>query len=182
MCPDRAEHLEREPPLPLDSSAVGTAVISACARYRYELTRTWNPRGPRCCWLLLNPSVADAERADTTLRRLIGFARVWGYGGLVLRNLFALRATDPRLLRTHPDPIGPDNDAHLLGPDQYTLTVCGWGAHGSLADRADYVRTELTRRGVRLHHLGVTRDGQPRHPLYLPASAHPEPLAVGGST
>lgn len=100
----------------------------------------------------------------------MGFARSWGYAGIVVRNLYALRATDPRELATHPNPGGPDNDAHLMASAGDPITVCAWGARG---ERGDTIIRALADAGANLHHLGLTRAGKPRHPLYLPASVTP---------
>jgi hypothetical protein len=147
-----------------------SAVISECGTYRYELRRVWDESKPLVGWVLLNPSTADAESDDATLRRCMGFAAAWGAGGVVLRNLFALRARDPRRLAQHPDPVGPDNDEHLArAAREDVLTVCGWGARQG--SRPFEVVSMLRGHGARLRCLGTTKGGQPRHPLYLPASA-----------
>jgi len=84
---------------------VRSAVLSDCGTYRYSLTRRWSP-GPLLGWVMLNPSRADALVDDPTIRRCVGFARRWGFAGIVVRNLYALRATDPRELSRHPAPVG----------------------------------------------------------------------------
>lgn len=167
------------PPALFDPPVVGprpvlgrAALLSPCGRYRYELTRRW-ATGPLVGWVMLNPSRADAHLDDPTVRRCVGFARRWGYGGLIIRNLYALRATDPAALSTDPDPVGPDNDAHLSRCGEQDLTVIAWGARG--ADRARVVLSLLAAHGVRPHQLGVTADGQPRHPLYLRGELTPTP-------
>ena len=146
------------------------AVFSADRRYRYTLTRRWRS-GPRICFVMLNPSTADAERDDPTIRRCIGYARAWGFGGLTVVNLFALRSTDPARLEQVGDPVGPDNDRHLRRAFRSArLTVAAWGAHRATRARAGEV-------GRWLHDaacFGVTRDGSPRHPLYLRASVRPQ--------
>lgn len=97
-----------DPPVVDPGPAPGrAAVLSPCGRYRYELTRRWAP-GPLVGWVMLNPSRADAHTDDPTVRRCVGFAHRWGYGGLIIRNLYALRATDPAALADHLDPVGPD--------------------------------------------------------------------------
>ena len=117
-------------------------------------------------WIMLNPSTADAFADDPTIRRCASFARREGCGGIKVVNLFALRATDPRELRRHPDPVGACNDrvidAHARG-----LVVVAWGAGGALGGRdADAARI-LEAAGVTPVCLGVTAGGQPRHPLYV---------------
>lgn len=147
-----------------------SAVLSPCGTYRYELTRRWSNR-PLVGWVMLNPSTADADVDDPTVRRCIGFAKAWGYGGLVIRNLFALRATDPCELDRHADPVGPDNDTHLSRCKYDDKTVIAWGARGG--DRGHEVLELLEKQGARPHQLAVTDGGQPRHPLYLKAGLVP---------
>lgn len=162
----------------LDLFTTGTAELSACGRYRYELRRVWGEADRLACFLMLNPSTADASADDPTIRRCVGYAKAWRLGGIVVRNLFALRATDPAELAGHPDPIGPDNDRWLTAPALAAVTVAAWGTHGVLHGRDRHVRALLAAADVPLHHLGeLTRDGHPRHPLYLPATAqlHPFP-------
>lgn len=148
-----------------------TATFSPCRTYRYALTRWWDLDRPWAAFIMLNPSTADALVDDPTVRRCLSFAKSWAAGGLVVLNLYALRATDPKMLRGHPDPVGPDNDRliaslvsgeTLLGP-----VVCAWGAHPGTAARSDRVLTLLRNRAIRPLCLGTTRDGHPRHPLYV---------------
>jgi hypothetical protein len=159
----------------VNAGVARSAVVSPCGTYRYELRRVW-AAGPLCGWIMLNPSTADAEQDDPTIRRCMGFARAWGYAGIVVRNLYALRATDPRELATHPQPWGPDNDTHLMNAVDDPITVCAWGSRG---ERGDTVINALADAGANLHHLGLTRAGKPRHPLYRPASVTPTPFARG---
>lgn len=159
------------------------ATISADEVYRYALTRDFVPdlnlRRRHVLWVMLNPSTATAEVDDATIRRCQVFARDWGYDGITVGNLFALRARNPERLKAHPDPEGPDNDMVLLSMlqkvDRYPLVVAGWGARGTLNGRdRDFEKlVKLARR--ELHCLGTTSAGQPRHPLYLKATAVPEP-------
>lgn len=141
--------------------------------YRYELTRTWDPASALvCCWVMLNPSTADASVDDPTIKRCIGFARDWGFGGLVVVNLFALRSTDPRALKTAVDPVGPRNDASILAAaGRASRVVCAWGTHGVFADRGAEVRQLL--RPFDPHALRLTKAGHPSHPLYLPRALSP---------
>lgn len=152
------------------------AVISECGTYRYELIRRWDASLPRVGWIMLNPSTADASVDDPTIRRCIGFAKSWGYGGIVVRNLYALRATDPRELWKHPSPTGPDNDTYLMESVDEPITVCAWGANGR---RGDAVINALSDAGAALHHLGLTKAGVPKHPLYLKSDLRPVPLGGG---
>ncbi|MCQ4045821.1 DUF1643 domain-containing protein [Streptantibioticus rubrisoli] len=149
----------------------GTAVFGPEAVHRYALTRTWDPAGSHAVFVLLNPSMATAHQDDPTVRRLAGFARREGHGGLVLANLFAVRCTHPTGLPSCPEPVGEHNDAllALLAEAAREITV-GWGTWGSLR-RADEVLALLRGHGARLYALGVTQAGYPRHPLYLAKSA-----------
>lgn len=140
-----------------------TAIISACGTYRYRLERSWST-GPKVSFIMLNPSTADAEKDDPTIRRCVSFAKSWSYGGLIVGNLFALRSTDPKALYSHNDPIGPDNDAHLRAIAVCTeQIVCAWGAHGKFNDRSLHVARALDR--FNLVALKLTKDGFPSHPL-----------------
>ena len=149
-----------------------TAVISACGTYRYRLERLWDAELPKVAFIMLNPSTADASNDDPTIRRCIGFAKAWGFGGLIVGNLFALRSTDPKALYSHSDPIGPDNDANLraiaLCSEQ---VICAWGAHGAYRDRGKHVGVLLDR--FNLAALTITGKGEPGHPLYVPAATEP---------
>ncbi len=151
------------------------AAISRDRVYRYSLVRRWGD-GDVVRWVMLNPSTASATEDDPTIRRCMGFARAWGYDGIVVHNLYALRATDPRALRTHPDPVGPVNDSYIAG--WRVPTVCAWGAHADTgrAGRAGEVLALLRRTDVTPMCLGRTKAGHPRHPLYLPAAATLEEL------
>lgn len=147
-------------------------------RYRYVLWRRWG--GPRSRYLMvigLNPSTADETNDDPTIRRCIGFAKAWGFDALCMANLFAFRATDPAVMKAEADPIGPEGSIWLTrlahGAD---MVLAAWGAHGPHAGRAEIVYRMLTGAGYPLHALGFTKDGHPRHPLYMPKSAVPVPL------
>ena len=144
----------------------GGAAFSRDRRYRYRLWRRWDRSRPAIAFCMLNPSTADARRDDPTIRRCIGFARDWGYGGIEVVNIFALRATDPRALRSARDPVGPRNDAFMRQAAARSPVVIAWGVHGALRGRG---ATALRLFGprTRLLALGRTRSGAPRHPLYL---------------
>jgi len=158
-----------------DPGTERSAVLSDCGIYRYSLTRRWSP-GPLLGWVMLNPSIADALVDDPTIRRCVGFARRWGFAGIVVRNLYALRATDPRELARHPAPVGPDNHTHLDAAAGDALTVCAWGARGGT--RGVDVAAQLDERGAHLVCLGLTVGAQPRHPLRLAAALDPVAYAA----
>lgn len=151
-----------------DTAASG-ARFSPCRVYRYSLWRTWGgSRG--VAFIGLNPSTADEVNDDPTVRRCIGYARAWGFGRLYMLNAFAYRATDPRRMKDADDPVGPENDAIIAAvANDCELTVAAWGTHGAHLDRHHQVRRLVNK----LHHLGLTKHGFPKHPLYLPANLKP---------
>ena len=153
-----------------------SARLSECGTYRYQLTRQWGD-GPIACFLMLNPSTADADQDDQTIRKCRGFARREGCGGFIVANLFAFRATDPKQLLTADDPIGPENDAMTRDAIRCATETGGpiiaaWGAHKIVGDRAKLVVTWAE--GIQC--LGLTKAGHPRHPLYLKGDAPLIPL------
>lgn len=163
-----------------------SAVIDG--EYRYALRRSWADRsnvGRPFRWLafvMLNPSTADGTKDDPTIRRCVGFARSWGFDGITVANLFALRATDPTAAISHPSPIGPRNDAAIAAAVQEAeLVVAAWGALGCVPYRARAADVEiLATRWRPLHALGLTKEHGPRHPLYVKGSARPIPYRMGG--
>jgi hypothetical protein len=148
------------------------AVFSPDGAYRYMLSRIWGTEPPTV-FVMLNPSTADAAADDPTIRRCLGFARRWGSGGLVVLNLFALRATDPRVMLAHPQPVGERNDAvfEAVTSMHAYRWVAAWGVNGTHQGRDARVRELLAGEGVRLRCLNRTRDGHPQHPLYVRADA-----------
>jgi len=125
-------------------------------------------------WIMLNPSTANAERDDPTIRRCIGFSRAWGFGAMHAVNLFALRATDPAELARAPDPVGPETDRQIVESTAGADTIiAAWGAHTLARARAVEVLPLLA---GPLRCLGVTASGAPRHPLYPPASTRRRPF------
>jgi hypothetical protein len=155
------------------------AKFSRCGRYRYVLWRAWSP-GPALKvvnFVMLNPSTADAETDDATIRRCVGFAKAWGFGGITVTNLFAFKATDPADMKAAPEPVGPDNDVYVGHEAAVaSMVVCAWGNHGAWAGRAEAVFRLLTARGVEPVAFRVTEAGQPNHPLRLPYTLYPQPL------
>lgn len=157
-----------------------SAILSACGSYRYRLERIWDAEKEKVAFIMLNPSTADAEQDDPTIRRCIAFAKAWGYGGLVVGNLFALRSKDPKALYDHADPIGPDNNRHLSAiAGSCELIVAAWGTHGAYKGRGRVVADMLD--DCNLSALKMTADGHPGHPLYIAANVQPEAyFAPGG--
>lgn len=157
------------------AGATRSAVLSSCGRYRYELRRVWDGVKPRLYVGGLNPSTADAELDDQTVRKLVGFASRLGLGGVVVWNLYAFRATDPRELwrceLERVDVVGPDNDGHLerifdeVAADRGARHVVAWGDHGD-ASRVNRVLDRMTDAQImgRLESWGATKAGAPRHP------------------
>lgn len=149
------------------------AVFDQSELYRYWLWREWNADLPRLSFVMLNPSTADADRNDPTIRRCIQFAKTWGYGAVDVVNLFAYRATQPRILRQAKAPIGQENDRHLQTVcDRADAIVLAWGNWGSMYGRDRSVLELLD--GQSAFCLGVTRSGQPRHPLYVRGDTLPQ--------
>jgi hypothetical protein len=149
------------------------AVFSPCRRYRYMLARQWEYGTPSyAAFIGLNPSTADEVKDDPTIRCCVGFAKSWGLGGLVMLNLFAFRATQPKAMLAAVDPIGPDNDRHLAAYcDDAAFVIACWGRHGAHLGRA----TEVKALVPNLCCLALNKDGSPHHPLYLPKTLTPMP-------
>lgn len=158
----------------------GTAHFSRDGLYRYSLTRTWDRHRDRITFIMLNPSTADADKDDPSVRRCIGYARAWGYGGLIVKNLYALRSTYPEALWEAKDPVGPDNDDALAVALQWApRIIAAWGGNA----RADRVQAfwHMARHRLEwgtVEALRLNKDGSPAHPLYLPAALEPQPMAV----
>jgi len=150
------------------SATTSTAVLSEDRIYRYALYRRWDDALPNLVWIGLNPSTADEIIDDPTVRRIVDFSKAWNYGGAVLLNLFGLRATDPKDLRTASDPVGPANDAALTKLCEGHEVILAWGVHGGLHGRDETVTDLLRTANPRqVYCLGRTKGGHPKHPLYL---------------
>ncbi|MCV2863864.1 DUF1643 domain-containing protein [Albidovulum sediminicola] len=151
------------------------AHYSDCGHYRYLLTRRWGA-GDVLLYILLNPSTATEERNDPTIERCERRARALGFDGFAVANLFAWRATRPEDLKCAPEPVGPENEAALLAAAAGAgMILCGWGLHGAFLGRGALVAEALRARGHPLCHLGLTKSGAPRHPLYVPYAQPPQP-------
>jgi hypothetical protein len=155
--------------------APSVAVYSQCERYRYSLTRVWNTDARRVTFVMLNPSTATEVQNDPTIERCEQRARHLGFGGFCAVNIFALRATDPRVMRAAVDPEGADNNDALMQAAVWADTViAAWGIHGAHRNHGPATATRLRNSKHVLHHLRLTKEGHPRHPLYLPYSARPQ--------
>jgi hypothetical protein len=159
------------------------AVFSPCRQYRYVLERDLlgpllMPQKPRvAAFIGLNPSIADESVNDPTLRRCMCFARSWGFERLRMLNMYAWRSTDPEALWDVDDPVGPENDAHLLaGTADAGVIICAWGVNAKPDREADVVRL-LQSHGRVLKALKITNEGRPSHPLYLRKTLAPIPYA-----
>ena len=154
--------------------AVSEAVYSDCEAYRYRLTRVWGG-GRRVAFVMLNPSTATEVQNDPTVERCERRARVMGYGGFAVGNIFAYRATDPLVMRGQADAVGPRNDAALIELAGWAdRVICGWGTHGAHLGRGLAVEALLRGTGTALWHLGLTQGGAPKHPLYIGYDRVPE--------
>jgi hypothetical protein len=157
------------------------ATFSACRRWRYLLWRRWDEARPAVNFLMLNPSTADAVRLDPSCTRARNYAEDWGFGAVLITNLFAWRATLPEELKIAKDPVGRANDSAILrAAREAALVVCAWGNHGAHLDRAAQVEAMLRNAGLRLHVLRMNGAGHPAHPLYLPRTLAPALFPASG--
>jgi hypothetical protein len=145
----------------------GEALISDCGLYRYWLRRQWD-EGKEVCFIMLNPSTADAMKDDPTVRKCVGFARGWGYTSLLVLNLFNYRSKTPADLKKVSDPIGSDAAYYIDRAVASDLVIAAWGINGGYLDRDKKVFAQLRSAGVKLQCLRVSNEGFPYHPLYLP--------------
>lgn len=149
---------------------VSNAYFSPCRTWRYFLHRIWDPEKQLLLVIGLNPSTADETKNDPTVTRCVNHARTWGYGGLIMMNAFAIRGTDPAVLKKVGDPVGPENDYWLRVMSQDInvgrILVC-WGNHGLKFDRQKKVLSVLDYAREELKCFGYTKEGAPKHPLYL---------------
>ena len=159
-----------------------SAVFSDDRKYRYLLQRKINNAKNICVFICLNPSTADEKFDDPTVRRCIGYAREWGYGKLMLGNLYAYRATSPKEMLAQGDRNAPglDNTGWLLylleiGNQPGNTVVLGWGNLGDRLGAASRLREEIKYRGYSSHVLKLTGQDEPAHPLYLRKDLVPQP-------
>lgn len=145
------------------------ACLSPCRKYRYTLSRAWGDNSRPLVVIGLNPSKADESKDDNTIKKLVTIARGLNFDTLIMLNLFAFRATDPREMKNALDPVGPDNDEILKSFISGASTVvAAWGNHGSFRKRDAFVVTLAKTVGKKLYCFDITSQGQPKHPLFLP--------------
>lgn len=160
----------------MDSGVHKGATFSECRTWRYTLWRRWAD-GPALVCLALNPSTADELQDDPTIRRVIGFAKRWGFSAMEMLNIFSFRSTDPKALLRCPDPVGPGNDAAIRETcGNAGLVLVAWGVHGTLHGRNLAVADLLPRP---VYCLGVTKGGHPKHPLYINGRTEPRIYQFG---
>ena len=150
------------------------ALFSTCRRWRYLLWRQWDKTLPTANFLMLNPSTADEMQLDPSCTRARVYAERWGYGALIVTNLFGWRATDPQDMKAAREPVGRGNDRAILkAAREAQIVICAWGNHGAHLGRSTTVRTILAEAGIRTQVLRMNSGGEPAHPLYLPGSLKP---------
>jgi len=150
------------------------ALYSDDEAYRFQLTRRWGD-SVGVLFIMLNPSTATERTNDPTVERCEQRARRWGFQGFTVANIFAFRATLPADLKRAADPVGVGNDAILASlAREAGAVLCAWGHHGSYLDRGLVTERAFRAEGLALSHLGLTKGGHPRHPLYLGYAQQPE--------
>lgn len=156
------------------------AILSDCGTFRYRLWRYWEPLGvPRMLFVMLNPSTADADTDDPTIRKCRGFAEDLDFGGIEVVNLYAYRATKPADLKKAGYPRGPDNDRHIreaIEDAGGSNVYCAWGVNARGLSRPDEVLDLIRAANRKPMALKLTEDRIPWHPLMLPYSSQPVPL------
>ena len=151
------------------------ALFSKCRRWRYLLWRRWDGARPAANFLMLNPSTADEWQLDPSCTRARRYAERWGYGALIVTNLFGWRATDPEEMKAVRDPVGRGNDRAILrAARESAIVVCAWGNHGTHRGRSEAIRRLLRKAKIEARVLRMNAGGEPAHPLYL--SGHLRPI------
>lgn len=154
------------------------AVLSSCQHYRFRLWRTWDDSKPSACFIGLNPSTADHLTDDKTIVRCVQFCRSWGYGELIMVNLFAFRAKEPKDMQASEDPIGHNNNQHILAcAEDADLVLACWGGGGKFLGRGQAV-IDLFNSGVLKCLQQSKNDQSPAHPLYMKGNLKPKTLVL----
>ena len=154
---------------------MSTALYSDCLSYRYSLSRVWDTDGLKVHFIMLNPSTATEVQNDPTVERCERRARALGFGAFRVTNIFAWRDTDPKKMRAAIDPVGPDNDEAIQqGCDWADTIIAAWGTHGEHLSRGTNVKEILVKKHRTIYHLGLSKAGHPKHPLYIRYLQQPE--------
>tara|TARA_B100000214_G_scaffold360554_1_gene323069 strand:+ start:46 stop:567 length:522 start_codon:yes stop_codon:yes gene_type:complete len=157
-----------------NNGTYSSAVFSKCYLYRYALTQSDEISNRLLLFLLLNPSTANHLHSDATLSRCRKRAFLLGFKSFRICNLFAFRTKNPGLMKKYSDPIGPYNDYIIqTSLNEAALVICAWGNHGSHLNRAETVKNFLIHSKKKSFHFGLTKNNQPKHPLYLRYSQRP---------
>lgn len=156
------------------------AMISEDEKYRYALWRTWDKDKPVVMFIMLNPSTADGNKDDPTIRKCMAYAKAWGYGALIVGNLYAFKTKDPKVLENILFPIGPHCDSWLYTLSKMAdLRIAAWGNKILSDKRVEQVKGILSShmKGIvsRLYYLELSKSGNPKHPLYLRKNLKPQP-------
>lgn len=161
---------------PIDISQ-DTAIFSDCKKYRYVLTRNFlNAKPGICNFLMLNPSTANHKDNDKTVTRCCKYAQKWGYGRMIVTNIFAFVETKKELMKKYHAPIGDENNAYIIeAAKMSSFIVCAWGTDGEHLDRGKAVQSMLSELKLKPHCLVKTKDGHPKHPLYCKGDLKPIP-------
>lgn len=155
---------------------ISSAIISECGKYRYRLTRIWDETLPKVIWLMLNPSTANGTEDDPTIRKCIGFAKRWGFGGIEVINCWAFRSSDPKQLYLQHDPFGQRNWEHIDEVcSESNLLIAAWGCEAvvrklnkaGLSAKDTLMQIMNRHCALGIDHLGISKTGNPYHPLML---------------
>ena len=155
-------------------SVYSTAVYSPCKSYRYSLTRKHTKAKELLLFILLNPSTATEFKNDPTIARCEKRSQLMGYNAFIICNLFAFRTKSPQIMKSCPDPIGPENNRIIEESlSCVNKVICAWGNNGIHLDRANMVMSMIKSVGTPAYHLGLTKLKQPTHPLYIDYNKQP---------
>jgi hypothetical protein len=157
------------------------AIFDAERKNRFRLRRIWNEHMPQLAWCLTNPSKASEQLDDPTLRKVQTYARLWGFGGVSVVNVFPWCATNPKELyqREETESLVVENLYMIQGEaDECDQMICGWGRNGLIDSRSHRVRSWLQKYRRKVFALRLLNDGEPEHPLYLPSRLKPIPFDV----
>ena len=148
--------------------AKSKAIYSDCEKYRYSLTRIWDEEAKKLHFVMLNPSTATEIQNDPTVERCERRARTLNFGAFRVTNIFAWRETDPKKMKCATEPIGLLNDEAIIrGCNWGDCTIAAWGNHGIYLNRGFDVMELLGKCDKPIFHLGISKTGQPKHPLYI---------------